>query len=358
MTGTGLATFGLSGLSGCVGGSGGGGGGSMTFEHASLGGDAGDWFEESYVTPWEEDTGHTINMRPMEEGPIESNLIANKDDPELDLVHVGNQFALKLGARDLVAEVGPDVLDNWDDVTPLAKHNYMVGQIYSPVGIAVDPDARDELGGITSWRDFLHPRFEGRVGINSWSFNGSVYLYMLNAALGGDDLSDPQTGLDFIQEVAETQDPYIIENSPQQMDLWGNDQIDISIWQPARTVLVGKQYGRTVDWTVPDEPVMASFWGECPVAGIGEDRLDAMYDFVDSTLIAERQAGYSANFGYPPSNPDAVELIDDEVLEETPSIQLQNYVEIDDLSTVDINWPETSQYSEEHQRRYDQALRA
>ena len=103
---------------------------------------------------------------------------------------------------------------------------------------------------------------------------------------------------------------------------------------------------------------MASFWGECPVAGIEENRLDWMYDFVDSTIQKERQATYSANFGYPPSNPEAVELIPDDVLEETPSIQLQNYVEIEDLSTVDINWPETSQYSEEHQRRYDQALRS
>jgi spermidine/putrescine-binding protein len=92
------------------------------------------------------------------------------------------------------------------------------------------------------------------------------------------------------------------------------------------------------------------------VADRGGEKQEAAADFVSSTLIPERQAQFSSNFGYPPTNPEAVQHMDEDVIEDRPSLEISEQ-DMENMAKIDIDWVEVTNRRSEHAERWRQIVR-
>lgn len=338
-------------LAGCIGGLS-GGDGSTELVMSISGGSWGEWVEEYFVTPWEEDTGNSIDVRFEGGGTRDSKLQANRDDPIYDLSHGSNTDAIRWGAQELLVNQ-EETVEAFEDVSEAFRNEWLAGKVLTPFGIGYNSGAVDKE--VTSWEDLLDPAFEGKVAVPSWGWMGASWLYVINDVQGG-SVEDIQPGLDFVDKLINEQNAVVMENTDAGLRLFQNEEILIAPYWSARTDQITLDSDIDMTFVYPDEGAFKSFYNLAIVGDRGEERQTAAADFVSSTLIPERQAEFSSSFGYPPTNPEAVQHMDDQVIEDRPSLDISEE-DMNNMAQIEIDWVEVTNRRSEHAEDWREIVR-
>lgn len=338
-------------LAGCVGGIA-GGSGSVNLVMSISGGSWGEWVKEYFVTPWEEDSGNSIEVRFESGGSRNSKLQANRDSPIYDLSHGSNTDAIRWGAQDLLVRQS-ETVEAFEDVGEAFRNEWLAGKVLTPFGIGYNSGAVDKE--VTSWEDLLDPAFKGKVAVPAWAWMGASWLYVINDVQGGSATNiDP--GLEFVDRLINEQDAVVMENTDAGLRLFQNEEIVIAPYWSARTDQIELESDVETTFVYPDEGAFKSFYNLAMVADRGDDRQAAAADFVSSTLLPERQARFSSSFGYPPTNPDAVQHMDDQAVQDRPSLEISER-DMQNMAKIDIDWVEVTNRRSQHAERWRQIVR-
>lgn len=351
---TGGAAIGAFSLAGCVDAlSGGDGDDSVDLSMSIAGGSWGEWVTDYFVEPWEEETGHNIDVQFQEAGALASELQANRDDPTLDLAHNSQTDAVQFGNQDLL-EKHSEHVENYEDCAEAFRNEWIAGKVATPFGIGYNAELVDTE--VTAWEDLMDPEFEGRVAIPSWGWVGNSWAYVLNDVLGGsaDDISP---ALEFVEDLIQEQDAIIMDTTDHGLRLFEQEEIVIAPYWSARTDQIRLDTGINTEFVYPEEGAMLWTYNLSLVAGRGEENLEAAADFIGSTLNPERQAQFSSDMGYPPTVPEATEYIDEETIEERPTLDISQE-DMDNMAKIDVDWVTVSESRDEHAEEWRRVVRA
>ncbi|WP_336022858.1 ABC transporter substrate-binding protein [Halobellus salinisoli] len=367
------AGAGIAGLAGCSGGSGGdsggsgdsgssdgssdssgsdsGGGEKATVRVAGTGGSWGESRAEGFYDPFRNgelawDDKHNLEFSGIAAEQYVSELQRDPENPAYDAIELDGQRAALLGENDAVSSQAEE-LDNFDNIPEAFRNEYMCGTVYFPRGIAYREDKTDKE--FNTWDDLIDPELEGRVGFEPWNNAGSKYFYVINAAKGG-DLDNLEPGLEWLREFVETTDPIIFDSIDQALQLWTNDEMDVAPFLSARAENLEIDEGLEIGFSVPEGGAPQDFWGYPLTKHNGEDRHEQARIFADGCLEPQPQAMFAEVMGYPPANPDAVEHISDEALENHPMIQPSE--EQMERYNVDVDWVQAAKQSNEDGEKF------
>lgn len=337
-------------LAGCLGGL--SGGSSTNLVMSISGGSWGEWVEEFFVTPWEEETGNSIDVRFEGGGSRVSKLQANKDDPVYDLAHGSNTDASGWGAQNIIVK-HKDHVEGFDRAGPAFRNEWLAGKVATPFGIGYNSGKVDM--DITSWDDLLKPDFKGKVAVPAWGWMGSSWLYVINDIKGG-SATDIEPGLEFVRKLIQDQDAVVMENTDNGLRQFQNEEILIAPYWSARTDQIELDSDIKTQFVYPTEGAMKFFFN-LALLDRGEAKLEAAADFITSTLNPERQAQFSTNVGYPPTNPEAVQHIDDSAKEERPSLDITEE-DMNNMAQIEVDWTEVANHRADHAEEWRKIVRA
>lgn len=336
--GAGAATTSLAGCISSLGGS-----DSLDLALTIAGGSWGEWVEEYFVVPWEEESGHDIDVQFNAADAQTSKMQANKDDPIWDLAHSSQTDAIQYGQQDLILKHSEHV-SKWEDVSPAFKNEWLAGKVATPFGIGYNTDQTSM--DVTSWNDLLDSEFSGKVAVPAWGWIGSAWVYVVNDVLGG-SVDDISPALDYVGQLLNENDGVIMETTDHGLRLFQNEEIWIAPFWTARTDQVALNSDVNTKFVYPEEGAASWVYNLALVGGRGDANREAAADFIDSTFNAERQGQFSADIGYPPTVPEAVEHIPDDVKESRPSLNITQ-TDMDNMAKIDVDWTEVAQYREQH----------
>ncbi len=346
------------GLAGCIlGDDDGGEGVTLTI---SLGGGSYDVNrEEAYMIPWRdgedpwEENPHDYQLEPMDTGERETRLRAEGDDPPWDLMSQSGADALVHDDQLDVFHKHADILDNHENNADIFRNEVMGGQSASVWGIAWNTN---ELGDFefNDWEDLLSAPIEGRAIVPSWGWIGNDFLYVINRALGGDE-EDLDPGFEFWQEFVETQDPYPARSMDENLNLMESEDALACIISFDRSIEIEQNTDGAVEteFIIPEGGSMSTFFNFCPLKNRPEENLDAAIQLLEGINEPEPQANFAINQGSMPTNPDAFDHIPDDVIEETPSLQIDPET-VREAGSAGVNWAATAERVEEDSERWRQ----
>lgn len=316
------------------------------------GGSWGEWVKEFFVTPWEDETGNTIDVRFEGGGSRSSKLQANKSNPVYDLAHGSNTDASGWGAQDLIVKHGEHV-EGFDRAGKAFRNEWLAGKVATPFGIGYNSGKVDME--VSSWDDLLKPEFKGKVAIPAWGWMGSSWLYVINNIKGG-TVTNIDPGLNYVKKLIEEQDAVVMENTDNGLRQFQNEEILIAPYWSARTDQIELDSNIKTQFVYPKEGAM-KFYFNLSLLDRGDQKLKAAADFISSTLKPERQGKFSSNVGYPPTNPDAVQHIDESAKQDRPSLNITKE-DMDNMAQINVNWTKVAQHRAAHAERWRKIVRA
>jgi spermidine/putrescine-binding protein len=184
---------------------------------------------------------------------------------------------------------------------------------------------------------------------------GASWLYVINDVQGG-SVTDIEPGLEFVDQLINEQDAVVMENTDAGLRLFQNEEILVAPYWSARTDQIELESDIETTFVYPDEGAFKSFYNLSMVGGRGDARQEAAADFVSSTLIPERQAKFSSSFGYPPTNPDAVQYMDEQAVADRPSLEISER-DMENMAKIEIDWVEVTNRRAQHAERWRQIVR-
>jgi spermidine/putrescine-binding protein len=374
------AGTGVAGLAGCSGGGGGGtsegdsssgdggsGDGSTTSSSGGssggdkavvrVGGGGGSWGEarreslfEPFANgepPYEEE--HNYNYITASSEQYTAELKRDPENPNYELVELDAQRAELLGQND--ALIKQTEFDNYDDIPPAFKNEYMGGTVYFPRGIAYREDMTDKE--FNTWDSLIDPDLEGKVGFEPWDNAGSKYFYVINKIKGG-SLDNIEPGLNWLREFVETTDPIIFDSIDQARSLYLNDEMYVAPFLSARAENIEIDEGLPMGFSVPEGGCVQDTWGYPITKHTSEDRLEQAKILGNGNLAPEPQVLFAETMGYPPANPNAIEMISEEAKEKHPMMspteeQMERY-------DVGIDWLQVEQQKQEDGQRFKKII--
>jgi putative spermidine/putrescine transport system substrate-binding protein len=166
-------------------------------------------YEENHrhciITPFETETGTTVQVVTAYSADAIAQLRAQRDAPQFDIIHFSGGQEI-VGAREgLLAPIDASRLTNIDDLVPIARENLEGGEgpAYSiaALGLVYNADTIPEAP--TSWADLANPGLAERLVLTDFSnVYGLLGFLMINQVHGG-DLTNIQPGLDAVGEMLE-----------------------------------------------------------------------------------------------------------------------------------------------------------
>ena len=354
---TALASIGsvaaLTALSGCLGSddegtitiSGPGGGWGENREEAQL-----DPFNNN-EEPWG-DHDWEIEYETVETMQRWGEIEANPDDPPWDMTEVDQTTASRWNERDLMVDVS-EVVDNYENISPAFREPYLPGSVVTLTGIAYNENHVEAEP--TSWEDLYNDDFEGRIGIPEWGWQGDDFLYIVNHAMGG-TLDDLDPGFEFIEELLEL-DPVMLTDANHAEDMLQQEEIYVGFLPNGRTenVRINTEGDVPTTFVIPEDGAVTSVWDYGALQNRPEERLDGVVTFLEGLYEPEPQAHLAEIFGQIPTNPDAYPMIDDDIVEERPSLRLTDD-DLQALEEVDIDWAQAAAQRDEDGDRWRQTV--
>ncbi|QCC49437.1 extracellular solute-binding protein (plasmid) [Halobellus limi] len=320
-------------------------------------GGGGSWGEDrqaAFFEPFENgeppyDEEHNYKYITAASGQYTTELKRDPKNPAYELVELDGQRAELLGQND--ALIKQTEFDNYDDIPPAFKNEYMGGTVYFPRGIAYREDKTDKE--FNTWDSLIDPDLKGKVGFEPWDNAGSKYFYVINKIKGG-SLDNIEPGLEWLREFVETTDPIIFDQIDQALSLFMNEEMYVAPFLSARTENLEINEDIPMGFSVPEGGCVQDYWGYPITKHTSEDRLEEAKILGNGNLAPEPQAKFAEIMGYPPANPAATELIPDETLEKHPMMnpteeQRARY-------DVGIDWLQVEQQKQEDGQRFKEVL--
>lgn len=186
-------------------------------------------YEEAHrkcvITPFEQETGATMQIVTAYSADAFAQLRAQKDAPQFDVINFSGGQEIVGAAEGLLAPIDPAKLSNAADLYDFARANLAKGEgpAYSiaAIGLVYDSDKTPKVP--TSWKDLFDPAVGEHLVLTDISNGyGMLGFLMINQVQGG-DLTNIQPGLDAVAKLLEG-GAVVVSKSPEiQQEFAQND---------------------------------------------------------------------------------------------------------------------------------------
>ncbi len=259
-----------------------------------------EWFNNSFGKPFEKDKGIKIIWK-MGLG-FEPLVIAQRRRPQWDLIHQNQNRSSQLGALNAVVEWTEDKIPNLSQIHPAFRYPYLAGKIHTPYGLAVN--TKRIKRPITKWEDMWDPEFAGKVAFPAWGWMGQEVFHAINQLNGGSPENvDP--GIAKLAALYKKNKAVTINNVEHTKQLLLSEEIWIAPYFSARTEKAAKA-GAPVEFVIPEEGGLSFIFNTSIINKRPKDSTELAYEFVNTTLDAQKQIAFSRLTGYPPTNVQAM----------------------------------------------------
>ena len=275
----------------------------------SFGGAYEDAHRSCVIDPFTAETGAKVNIVTAYSADAFSQLRAQKDAPQYDVIHFSGGQEIVAASEGLIVPITEEQVPALADLYDFAKSGVTkgegpayqiaaVGLVYATDKVPSEP---------TKWADLLNPEYaEHLVLTNITNGYGMVGLLMLNQISGG-TLDDIQPGLDAVSKLLDA-GAVVVSTSPEiQAEFVQNDAWIAPYASDYAYTL--KKAGLNVNFVQGEEGTPASFITANLVAG--RDNVELAAKFIAKELSPEAQACFSEALRYTPTNSKTV--LSDEV---------------------------------------------
>lgn len=254
------------------------------------------------IEPFEEQYGVKVRVVTGYSADIMAQLRAQKDSPQMDVVHFSGGQEASAAAEGLLAPIEPGELPVYPDLYKVAARNIGKGEgpafSVAAIGLLYNRDKVEPAP--TSWKDLLDDRFAGRVLITDISNSyGLLGLLGLNHALGG-TLENIQPGLDAVGALLED-DNEVVSKSPEVRQLFAQGVVDVGAYANDHAYRL-REAGAPIAFVMPEEGAAASFLTINLVANRPAENRDLALKFIDFSLRPEAMIGWAEAARYSPTN--------------------------------------------------------
>lgn len=243
----------------------------------------GSWQElmaEAVVGPYEEDTGVAVDYVVGEDPDRFSRLVAQRDDPPVDVSQQDGSGLVRGENEDLWHELDEDLVPRIADVPDQFKSDYWTLQIFAASALQYNTDTFDSEPD--SWGVFLDSEYEGRVGLYTEDPTHDLLAFALHQT-DGEDPTAIEEAFDMYEEVVAEMDPVFVSSSDEYGNRWSNGELDVARYWSARAA-AWREDGAPIAFAIPDTGALTTNFGNAIPENIPEDRLEAAGEFIDYTL--------------------------------------------------------------------------
>lgn len=243
----------------------------------------GSWQElmiEAVVNPYEDDTGITVDYVVGEDPDRLNRLVAQRDDPPVDVSQQDGSGLVRGENEDLWMELDEELVPRLADVPDQFKSDYWTLQIFAASALQYNTETFDSEP--TSWDVYLDPEYEGRVGLYTEDPTHDLLAFALHQT-DGEDPTAIDEAFDMYEEVVAEMDPVFINSSDEYGNRWNNGELDVARYWSARAASWNDD-GAPVSFTIPDAGAMTTNFGNAIPRNIAEERAEAAGEFIDYTL--------------------------------------------------------------------------
>ncbi|RAH97265.1 ABC transporter substrate-binding protein [Acuticoccus sediminis] len=288
---------------------------SQTLTINSFGGAYEEAHKRCIISPFEEETGATVNIVTAYSADAFAQLRAQAAAPQFDVIHFSGGQEIVGAKEGLLDPITETAVPNLAALYDFAKAGVAEGQgpaysiaaiglIYSREGLEIQP---------TSWTALKDPDVAEHMVLTDISNGyGMLGFLMLNKVEGG-DLDNIQPGLDAVSEILDN-GGLVVSTSPEIQQEFAQNDAWLAAYASDYAYTL-KKAGLPVGFTLAEEGVPASFITVNLVHGRPNQELAAK--FIDMTISAEAQTCMAEALRYTPTNAN-VELTG-EAAEEVPN---------------------------------------
>jgi putative spermidine/putrescine transport system substrate-binding protein len=254
------------------------------------------------IDSFEKEFGVKVRLVTGYSADIMAQLRAQKDNPQMDVVHFsGGQEAIA-AAEGLLAPIKPEELSNHANLYPVAVQNIAKGEgpafSVAAIGLLYNRDLVSPAP--TSWSSLFDAKYKGQVVITDISNSyGLLGLLALNNANGG-TLDDIQPGLDAIGKLL-ADDNEVVSKSPEVRQLFAQKSVAIGAYANDHAYRL-REAGAPIEFVLPDEGAAASFLTINLVANRPAEQRELALKFIDYSLRPEAMVGWAEAARYSPTN--------------------------------------------------------
>lgn len=283
---------------------------------------------EAIFKPFEEKFGVTITVSsPTDYGRFRATV--ESGNPEWDVVNVDSDFVIRGANEGLLEELDYDVI-NADGVVPELVHDYGVGAELFSVAISYNTDIYPEGSHPTDWVEFWDTdNFPGPRSL--WNYpTGTFEAALLADGVDPDDMYplDVERALESMDKIKDHIDTWWTTGA-QPPQMLASEEIHLAAAWNGR-VMAARQEGAPVNVEYNNGIMMSDSW----VVPKGAQNKDLAMKFINFALQTEQQAKFSSLIPYSPANLDALEIMDDELIQELG----QTGENLESQLIVDLEW--------------------
>ncbi|AEN05988.1 extracellular solute-binding protein family 1 [halophilic archaeon DL31] len=311
---------------GCLGG----GGGSGKPSNLSMGTWGGTWQDlmiEAVVTPFEEETDIGIEYVLGDNTPRLNKIIAQKDNPPVDVSQQDGSGLVRGSNEDLWHELDEELVPSLSKVPDTFKGDDWVMQIFAASSLLFNPEQMDTAP--TSWDVYLNSDYQGKVGLFTEDPTHDVLAFSL-AQTDGESFKDVEAAFSMYEEVVKEMDPVYITSSEEYGKMFEQEEVYVGRYWSARAAQ-WQSDGRPVRSVIPDAGAMSTNFGNAIPKNISENKLEWAGELIDYTLREQAAKVIAENMYY--TNP-----IPSMKYPESVQDKLVSSEDLENLNVPDFDW--------------------
>lgn len=291
--------------------------------------------DSSFTEQFEEENGCTVNATYFTTSDdLAAKLKAGGGDT-YDVISPSGDMAGYLVQNDMVEPIDVSKLKYWNDINDSVKledvekdgNVYGVPYLWGPDYLIYDADVITEEP--TSWDIFWDPAYAGRISL----YDDISNIYMIGQ-MDGLDAEDRSAIYNMSEEQLEDAKTRLSEinssvrkywvSAGELNDLFANKEVDVAVGWPL-TVKELNDQGRNLKWTIPQEGCTG--WMDRLMIVKDAKHQELAMKWLDWVTSPEGQALGAAATYYSIVNEDALEYMDDDLIEATNADCLDEFFE-------------------------------
>ncbi|SDT90778.1 ABC transporter substrate-binding protein [Stappia sp. ES.058] len=260
------------------------------------------------ISPFEEETGATVQIVTAYSADAFAQLRAQKDAPQFDVIHFSGGQEIVGAKEGLLSPIDPASLSNAANLYDIAKTNLAAGEgpAYSIAAIGLVYNAETAPKKPAKWVDLFDEAYSDHIVLTDISNGyGMLGFLMLNKVRGG-TLDDIQPGLDAVSELLDN-GAIVVSTSPEIQQEFAQNDAWVAPYASDYAFTLRKA-GLPSAFVQGEEGTPASFITANLVAG--RDNQDLALKFIDMSISRAAQECFADALRYSPTN-KTVELSDE-----------------------------------------------
>jgi putative spermidine/putrescine transport system substrate-binding protein len=212
-------------------------------------------YERFIIPPFEKQSGLHVRYIPGISTHFVSQLQAQREKPEFDLVCMDDGPQSVAAAMGVLEPITTTAVPNFADTIPGARGagNSGVGYGLLAMGLVYQPEALKKAGIAPpkAWNDLADPRFKGQIGMPSIGTTPGLFTLMMLAQSNGGSVENVEPGLAKMKVVAANTAEFA--NSSEMSKQLQQGDITVSVWTNSETARFVKRTGFPLEFVYPAE---------------------------------------------------------------------------------------------------------